>query len=683
MKQQSIKPAKDLREMLRANIINRGLACMEAAKSRRTQATGSSKAMADYRATICDAVRDFYGDLPAGQEAPPPEATIVSSFSYDGYRTENVLFETYPGWQVNATVYLPANSAPPFPVVVVPVGHSGKQFANYQLPCQYFARSGFMAICFDPPGQASEKQPGNDHFNDGVRDYLIGQTSSRYFIGDAIRCIDYAATRADADLSQGVAMTGVSGGGTTTTFAALLDERISVTGPCCCVAPLADTDISQCYAGCPETHMFGRYAGGIDEIDLVCAAAPTPCLLMAGEGDEVMHIEDFRRLADEAARFYAAGGAPERFGVSVDPGGHAYPLEQARAFARFMNRWLRGAPDRAVPELPDSTFAQRPYEELRCYPRTDINMRTLAVAEADALAAKRDRSAEAVRAAASEIAGVHGSVRVPEAEAGAPFQVWCHDWRSVMLCPEADIELPATLLTGCGGEPAPTILHLDDAGRHRLLHRGGPLTRTIHFIDRACQVFNLFTVDLRGWGDTAPAMYPYEMAGWGGLDRYAAYATAALGDPIMAMRIRDALAALAWLRARPEVDHARIVITGSGAGAIVALHVAAIDGGLAGVVTMQGLSSFRSLIAAEHYPWPADAFLPNALKHYDLPDLANALSCPAHFLGLRAGDGAPAAGAELAVYRKFQATIAPNAAESALGAAVESMMSQKARKDSH
>lgn len=277
--------------MLRQHIVARSLKCMAQSATRRKAAlTGGD--VAAYRQVVCTAVRGFYGTLPAGQEASSPQVIPVSAFAHDGFRIENVLFDSFPGWQVNATVYIPTGYKPLFPAVVVPVGHSGKQrFKNYQLPCQLFARCGFIAICFDPPGQASEKQPGNDHFNDGVRDYLLGETSSRYFVADALRCIDYLATRKDVDLSHGVAMTGVSGGGTTTTLAVNLDNRISVIGPSCCVTPLADLDITQCYGGCPETHMWRRYAEGIDEIDLLCAAAPVPCLLMAGELDEVFHID--------------------------------------------------------------------------------------------------------------------------------------------------------------------------------------------------------------------------------------------------------------------------------------------------------------------------------------------------------------------------------------------------------
>ena len=72
-------------------------------------------------------------------------------------------------------------------------------------------------------------------------------------------------------------------------------------------------------------------------------------------------------------------------------------------------------------------------------------------------------------------------------------------------------------------------------------------------------------------------MCPYEMAGWGGVDRTMAYMSSALGDPLMSMRVRDGLAALAYLRTRPEVNPNHVVVTGCGLGGIVALHVAAVD----------------------------------------------------------------------------------------------------------
>ena len=201
----------------------------------------------------------------------------------------------------------------------------------------------------------------------------------------------------------------------------------------------------------------------------------------------------------------------------------------------------------------------------------------------------------------------------------------------MLLRPEPGIELPGTLLLPQAGTRS-AVLHFDDNGRNRALYRHGVLARAIRFLAREQPGLAALTVDLRGWGDSAPAVYPYEMAAWGGLDRYVAYATAALGDPVMSMRVRDALAALAYLRARPEIDPHEIVLSGCGLGGVVALFAAAIDGAVAGVVTWDALVSFRALLEEETYAWPADAFIPNVLRHFDLPELVASLSCPVRSL---------------------------------------------------
>ncbi len=650
MIQSPIPPTLDLRDMVRQHLVARSLAFMQASAERRLTALRTG-AITTYQQTIRSAVCGFYGDLPVGRQYAPVHATPVSQFDKRGsevlfgsevpevlfrtfrsevpfrYRLENVLFESFPGWQVNATVYVPLDYAPPFPAVVIPVGHSGKQFKDYQLPAQYFARCGYVAVLFDPPGQSGEKQPGNDHFHDGVRCYLTGETSSQYFVADALRCIDYLETRSDVDLRRGVAMTGVSGGGTTTTLAMLLDPRVAVAGPSCCVTPLADLDIAQCYAGCPETHMWRRYAEGIDEVDLLCAAAPLPIMLMAGQHDEVFHLEDTQRLADETRQFYTALGAAERFSFFVDKGGHAYTLAQAREFVRFMNRWLLGEPDRPLPDLPDDLFALDPYSELQCAPRQDVNIFSLTRARAQALEATRDCDPARIRAAVRILTGAPDPTPPPQAVTGAAFQVWTHYWQSILLQPEPGIKLPATLLYPLD-HPGPALLHLDDQHRHRLLYRQGPLAQAVHFLQREQPGRAIFTVDLRGWGDSAPAIYPYELAWWGGLDRYLAYTSAALGDAIFSMRVRDALSALAYLRTRPEIDPDQIVLSGCGMGGLVALHVAALDERLQGVKVWDCLSSFRTLLEVEAYTWPADAFVPQVLLHYDLPELIAALPCP-------------------------------------------------------
>ncbi len=253
---------------------------------------------------------------------------------------------------------------------------------------------------------------------------------------------------------------------------------------------------------------------------------------MAGEFDEVFRIADTRRLAEEVAGFYRRAGAGERFAFFADRAGHSYSLTQAREFVRFMNRWLLEAPDRPLPDLPAATFTLDPYDEVRCFPRTDVNMRTLtldrAVALETARAAARGQDTADMRAGAAAMAIIEKPISRPAAIEGSPFPVWTHHWQQVLLRPEPGIELPGTLLLPQAGTRS-AVLHLDDSGRNRALYRHGVLARTIRFLEREQPGLAALTVDLRGWGDSAPAVYPYEMAAWGGLDRYVAYADRGVG----------------------------------------------------------------------------------------------------------------------------------------------------------
>ena len=101
--QSPVPPKTDLRDMLRQHLVTRALACMDRAARRRDDALACGD-VAGYQQTIRRAVRGFYGALPAGADAPGPEVTPVSSYDKTGYRIENVLFDSFPGWQVNATV---------------------------------------------------------------------------------------------------------------------------------------------------------------------------------------------------------------------------------------------------------------------------------------------------------------------------------------------------------------------------------------------------------------------------------------------------------------------------------------------------------------------------------------------------------------------------------------------------
>ncbi len=620
-------PTLDLRNMLTRHIVQRSCAMLDGvAQARRDALTGGQ--LDAWKQGIRAAVRAALGPMPFGTDGGPLNVRLASRAEREHYSVENVLFESLPGLDVNASVYLPkpGEIPPPWPAIVVPVGHSNKAGEAYQKPAQAFARMGYVAITFDPPGAGGEKQPGNDHFRDGVRCYLVGHSSNRYFILDALRCIDYLATRPDVDMKNGVGMTGVSGGGVTTMWAALLDSRIRAASPACCAVPKALHPVLDNYAECPEVLSFGRFSK-FDDTDLMAAAMPTPVLLMAGAADEVFAEAMSRRIAEEVAASFQGAGQADRFAFFLDPGGHDYTLAMAKEFVKWMDRWVRGTPERSLPALQPEDLEVLPQGQLACHPRTDCNM--ISITRDTAETWRKKRSMKPIPKAIRALTNMAPSIPVPEAHVEQPSLVWFHLLQEVLLRPEPGIELPATFLyPSKPGWKGAAILYFDDRGRWTGLRTQGPLAAMARFIDRDNEGYAALSVDLRGWGDTQPADVRYDMAGWGARDRWIGYTSAAMGDPIFAMRLRDALSALAWLRAQPGIDPERMVLGGHGMGGVIALHAAALDGHAAGVFCNEGLCSFEALARAETYAWPAEDFFPNVLLHYDLPELAASLLAP-------------------------------------------------------
>ena len=622
-----VPPKSDLRNMLARHIVRRSCAVLDATAARRRDALAAGDWQA-WREATRKAVADALGPLPFGDAGGPLNVRPVSRHERRGYVIENVLFESLPGLDVNGSVYLPLASAypPPWPAIVIPVGHSAKTRESYQVPAQVFARVGYVAITFDPPGMAGEKRAGNDHFADGVRCHLTGHSSNRYFVIDALRCIDYLATRADVDLTGGAGMTGVSGGGTTTMFATVLDDRIAAAGPSCCAVPNALHPVLDMYAPCPETLAAGRFAA-YDDVELLVAAMPTPVLLMAGAADEVFTASMSERIAAEVAKSFEAAGHADRFGFFLDPGGHAYTVAMALEFARWMDQWVRGTPGRTLPDLDRDDFEMVPDDILACRPRQNRNI--FSVNRSMAVALHKKRSGLAPRDAARELVHAETPAPVPDARLGEPALAWFHHVQELMLAPDTDVELPATLFYPAkDGWRGAAVLYFDDRGRWTDLRTQGFLASLSGFLQEDTDGPAILTVDLRGWGDSRAADMAYDIAGWGHRERWNAYVSAALGDPVLGMRIRDGLAALAYLRTRAEIDPARIVVGGRGMGGVVALHVAAIDGQTAGAFAADSLATFESLATAKTYTWSPEAFLPGVLEHYDLPELVAALEVP-------------------------------------------------------
>ena len=101
--------------------------------------------------------RRILGPLP---EKTPLNGKVTGTIPCDGYRIENVAYESRPNHHVTANLYIPTTGKPPYPGVLVPCGHSsnGKASDSYQRAAILLAKNGFVALVVDPICQGERFQ---------------------------------------------------------------------------------------------------------------------------------------------------------------------------------------------------------------------------------------------------------------------------------------------------------------------------------------------------------------------------------------------------------------------------------------------------------------------------------------------------------------------------------------------
>jgi len=318
---------------------------------RREEAVAAIRTRADadrYRETVRATMLELLGGLPGYRG--PLKARVTGVLRAPTHAIEKVIFESLPGLYVTANLYRPHQPGR-YPGVVVPSGHTQEGKPEPQILAANLAAKGFVALTFDPIGQGEREQHylpqlgrtlsgggGNEHLELGARSILIGQSVARYFIHDARRSIDYLASRPDVDPER-IGVTGCSGGGAITAYAAAFDPRVKAAAPGCFInsfrtlftGPTADSEMS-----------FPRFlAAGLDIGDFFLLPAPLPWLMMATAGD-YFPPEGTRKVYEETRRIYALYGAADRVRLHIGPGPHGTPRESREEIYRWMIRWLAG-----------------------------------------------------------------------------------------------------------------------------------------------------------------------------------------------------------------------------------------------------------------------------------------------------------------------------------------------------
>lgn len=178
---------------------------------------------------VRQALWEIIGPFP---EKTPLNAKIIGIVKKNGYRVENVIYESLPGFYVTASLFIPDNIKKPAPAILFCSGHSTGVYRlpYYQLPLLNLVKKGFIVLAIDPVGQGERLQYYNpetkesiiggstkEHSYFAAQVFIIGKSSARYFAWDGIRGIDYLVSRKEVDSGR-IGVQGLPGGGTQTAY---------------------------------------------------------------------------------------------------------------------------------------------------------------------------------------------------------------------------------------------------------------------------------------------------------------------------------------------------------------------------------------------------------------------------------------------------------------------------------
>ena len=573
--------------------------------------------------------RETFWKLTGGEPARTPlNLRTVGTFRREGYRVDNVIYESQPGLIITANLYVPDGPGR-FPGVLFQMGHSlnGKAADPYQKCCQGLARLGYVVLAFDPMGQGERTyypRPNNgtltrldsaddEHTLPGRQMLLAGQTATRLQTWDAVRSLDVLAAHPSVDASR-LASTGTSGGGTLTMMLAAVDPRLA-----CSAVSCGNTENHACLnfnapgsVDDAEQNFIGAGPAAFDRWDTLYPLAPKPLLLvMSGRDFQGTYSPNY--LADgraEYARFqkiYAAlGTTADRLRWVESPLPHNLSEPLRIEIYQWFERWLKGS-NRIIAEEP--TVQPEPDRALWCGATgnavRDFASRTphqlIPLARTQAVDWARLTNTERRPAARAKVVGQtrFGAIRIEGVEVQS----------------ETEVHVPAWIYTPASASRC--ILLLEDAGKSTKWQEGALYHRL------ALQGITVCAMDVRGLGDLRPEIgrgaAPYTTSHFE--EEFWAWGSLMLGRPLIGQRITDILAMVTALEARGL----KVELAASGRLIAPALLATVIESSITRLTLAGAVLSYREVAAAEEYKMPMADFIPDVLRYSDLPDAAATL----------------------------------------------------------
>jgi dienelactone hydrolase len=617
------------------------------------------------------------GEFPA---RGPLGTRVTKVFPGDGYRREDLLYQSRPGFWVPTNLYLPAKPAGRIPgIILIHSQHRPRTQPELQDMGILWARAGAAVLIMDQIGAGERienypwnREPYHSRYIMGMQLYLIGESLMKWMVWDSMRAVDLLLERNDIDKNQIVLIGAVAGGGDPAAVTAALDPRISA------VVPFNFGEAS------PENTRFvpEKNRWPLDLADpgwggwettrslrgsiasqflpwLICSSvAPRRFVYSFEMGWKVEDMPAWARYRKVFSLYKAQENLSDAHGFGPFPGpGECTNIGPAQRKSLYptLTRWF------GIPAPPREPEDRRPASELNA----------LTPAIAAGLHAKR----------VHEIASETGRVEVAQARAQLAKlppearREWLQgkwaaklgdiepnrrpaatvQWTKPMPYGEAEgvtleiepgIVVPLLLLKPKIAKRAPVVMAIAEYGKEAILSRRREEIETLLKNGAA-----VCLPDVRGTGETAPDWRRGPLSGEISL----AASELMLGDTLLGARLKDLRSVVAYLETRPEIDPQRIALWGEGLtppnppamaldelpnwqigpqiqqqaeplGGLLALLGALYERNIHSVAIEGGLDGFLSILEDPFAYVPSDVIVPGILEAGDISDLAKALA---------------------------------------------------------
>ncbi len=260
---------------------------------------------------------------------------ILSEEETESYTLSKLSYHVRDDEYAPAYLLKPKNVVPPYPVMICLQGHAPGMYisigdARTERDAQLIAGGrdialqavahGWAALAIEQRG-FGEKAIAEADCNDvSLRELLKGRPMLGQRVFDVMRGIDFIETQADlnADL---IGSMGNSGGGTTSYFAAAVDERIKLAVVSCSFSTYEHSWLKYHHCSC-------GYLPGLLEVadmpDLAELIAPRHLMIVAGTEDYLADIEGVREGFATAQELYKQYDAVEHVTLLEGDGGHQF-----------------------------------------------------------------------------------------------------------------------------------------------------------------------------------------------------------------------------------------------------------------------------------------------------------------------------------------------------------------------